>query len=550
MTPRGARPPLLRRLAATIAMVSIVGLAACQPAAPPAKPSAGAAAPESQPGPGAPAAPPAASTGPSQAAPARSTKDTLTLVNVTPQGSLDPHFAGSHVESLFVRNLYSALVKYQYNTTEIVPDLATSWEVSRDGTEYTFKLRPDVEWHKGYGKLTAQDVKDSFDRLMSPETRSPFAGDLAVVREIQVVDEHTVKFVLKEPYAPFLHVLTPWRTGPIVNVRAVREKGADFAWDPIGTGPYQFESRVPNRESVMVANERYFGGAPRIKKIVYRVVQDPNAQVVGLEGGDYDRIFIGPADRAVLERLKGRGFRETIIDRGSPNVLYMNTTAKPFDDVRVRQAIAHSIDRQQYIELAWGGLGQPIYSPLPPGYWAHTSDIPRYEHDPSKAKQLLAEAGYPNGLDVTMTNYDIGKFAGEVIIEQLRQGGIRVTHEVLDSPSWNARVNQGQGVNFTLHCCLRQPDPDLLLSALFTPRGGVMNVSKYNLESELVGPRRETDPRLREQMYQELQRKVMRDVPIVPLILQPERDTHVGNLKGLPSREALYGLDFTQVYFD
>ena len=166
----------------------------------------------------------------------KTTKDTLNVVGATHQATLDPHFAITTQDLIFTRNIYNALVKFKPNSIEFEPDLATSWTVSRDGLEYTFKLRRDVEWHKGYGKLTAADVKGSFDRLLDPATKSPFAGSMRMLKEAVVVDDATVKLVLKEPYAGFLYLLTPYRAGPIVNARAVTEKGAGYAWDPSGPG--------------------------------------------------------------------------------------------------------------------------------------------------------------------------------------------------------------------------------------------------------------------------------------------------------------------------
>ena len=277
-----------RRLFAMLTALCLVGIA-CQPGAPatqpPASGPAATAAPaaakpaESKPAEAAkPAAvvptaaiPPATGVAVSAAKPAtqKSSKDTLTIGYCCVQSTLDPHFAATTADALYMRNIYNALVKYKPNTVEIVPDLATSWQMSPDGLQYTFKLRTDVEWHKGYGKFTANDVKASFERLLSPETKSPFAGSMSMLQEVQVVDDATVKMVLKVPYAGFLHLLTPYRAGPIINAKAVKDFGAEFAWNPIGTGPYVFESRVPNREAVIVANEKYFDGPPPIKKITF-----------------------------------------------------------------------------------------------------------------------------------------------------------------------------------------------------------------------------------------------------------------------------------------
>ena len=350
------------------------------------------------------------------------------------QATLDPHFAITTQDLIFNRNIYNALVKFKPNSIEFEPDLATSWTVSKDGLEYTFKLRRDVEWHKGYGKFTAADVKGSFDRLLDPNTKSPFAGSMRMLKEAVVVDDYTVKLVLKEPYAGFLYLLTPYRAGPIVNARAVAEKGQGYAWDPIGTGPYVFESRVPNRESVIRANEKYWGGAPAIKKVTFRTVTDVNAQVIGLENGEYDLIYSQIREQAVGDRLKRAGFKETLVHRNLPQVLMMNVTVKPFDNVKVRQAIAHAIDRKQLIELGYNGIGEPWFSPDPQGLPVRDGQRAALRARHPKAKQLLAEAGYPNGVEITMVNYDEKKLGGEVIAEQLKPAGIRSS-----SSSWTSR---------------------------------------------------------------------------------------------------------------
>jgi len=393
-------------------------------------------------------------------------------------------------------------------------------------------------------------VKASFERLLDPATKSPFAGSMRMLKEVRLVDDSTVTLVLREPYAGFLYLLTPYRAGPIVNARAAKEKGAAFAWDPIGTGPYVFESRIPNREAVMRANEKYFRGAPAIKKVVFKTVTDPNAQVLGLENGEYDLVYTQIRERAVVDRLKRSGFKEALVHRNLPQVLMMNVTVEPFKHLKVRQAIAHAVDRKQLIDLAYSGVGEPWYSPIPKGYPYATENVPRYEHDLAKAKQLLAEAGYPSGLEVTMVNYDENKLGGEVLAEQLKPAGITVKLEVLDQPTWLGRMFRNQGIHFAIHCCVRQPDPDIWLSDAFTPTGGALTVTKYDLEADLVPARRELDPKKREAMYHEIQRKLMRDVPMVPLMMRPESMVHSPKLQGMPTLEPIWGLDVTRLTFN
>jgi peptide/nickel transport system substrate-binding protein len=542
LSPRFAGIVVLAMLVAACAGGGGGGGASAPTQAPP-KPTAAAAAPAAAQPTTAPAA------GAPKPAP-KSSKDTLTIVFQPNQGSLDPHFAATNQEMLIIRNVYNALLKYKPDSTELTGDLATSWESTPDGLTYTFKLRQDVDWQKGFGHFTASDVKGSFDRVRAPETKSPFAGSISMLKEVQVIDDYTVKFILSEPYAAFPHLLTNYRAGPIVNVKAVQQFGKDYDWNPIGTGPYQFESGTPKQEAIIVANEKYFGGAPPIKKIITRTVPDINAEVVGLENGQYDMLGQAPDDPAVQKRLTDKGLVRAKYSRNLPEVLLMNVTVKPFDDLKVRQAIAYAIDRQQIIDLALNDVAKPWYSPVPEGFFGATTDVPKYERDINKAKQLLAEAGYPNGLDVTLNVYDTQKGVSDVLLEQLKQIGIRATEEVLDQPTFIGRVVQNQGINFAAHCCVRQPDADIILSDMFSPKlRGAIYISHADLENELAAARKELDPTRRQQLYVDLQKKIMDDVLMIPLAMVSDRSMTVPSLKGMPTLEAIWGLDLTRLYF-
>jgi peptide/nickel transport system substrate-binding protein len=527
-----------------------VFLAACSGA-----PAASGGATQAPPKPA--AAAPAATAASGQPAPAagtpaaqKSSKDTLTVALQANQGTLDPHFAATNQEMLVIRNVYDGLLKYKPDSSELTGDLATSWDMSPDGLTYTFKLRQDVEWQKGFGHFTASDVKGSFDRLRAPETKSPFAGSVGMLQEVQVVDDYTVKFILNTPYAAFLQLLTDYRAGPIVNPKAVQQFGKDYDWNPVGTGPYQFVSGVPKQEATITAFDKYFGPQPAIKTVITRTVPDINAQVIGLENGQYDMLLMAPNDEAVVKQLVDKGFTRNIFNRNVPEVLLMNVTVKPFDDLKVRQAIAYSMDRQQFVDLATNGLGKPWYSPVPEGFVGASTEVPHYEHDVAKAKQLLSDAGYPNGLDVTLNVYDTQKTQSDVLLEQLKQVGIRATEEVLDQPTFIGRVIQNQGINFALHCCQRQPDADIILSDMFSPKyRGAIYISHADLEADLAAARKELDVTKRAQMYLDLQKKIMDQVLMIPLAMVNDNTVSIASLKGLPASEQIWGLDLSRMYF-
>jgi peptide/nickel transport system substrate-binding protein len=537
---RVGRVGLLSRASVLLALVLVT---ACSGGgtAPPAPAATQQPAPAGTPGAAAPGAPAAAP---------KSTKDTMVIAVQGNLGTLDPHFAATDQDTIINRNVYDALLKYKPDSSELTGDLATSWEQSPDGLTYTFHLRQDVEWQKGFGHFTANDVKASFDRLKAPETKSPFAGLVSMLKEVQVVDDYTVKMVLSQPYAPFLHLLTPYRAGPIVNVKAIQQFGQDAAWNPVGTGPYEFESGIPNQEATIKAYDKYYGPKPAIARVTVRTVPDLNAQVVGLESHTYDLLEGQPTDPVIVKRLQDEGFTRTVFSRNQPEVLLMDVTFKPFDDVRVRQAIAHAVDREQLIGLAAPDLGKPWYSPVPEGYFAATGDVPRYEHDVAKAKALLAEAGYPNGVDVTMNVYDTQQTAADVLSEQLKQAGIRVTQEKLDQPTFIGRVVQDQGIHFAPHCCVRQPDPDFILSDMFSPKfRGAIYISHADLEAQLAAARSELDVAKRQQLYVDLQKQIMAEALMVPLYMVSSVAGHAPTLQGMPKQESTWGLDLTRLSF-
>ena len=198
----------------------------------------------------------------------------------------------------------------------------------------------------------------------------------------------------------------------------------------------------------------------------------------------------------------------------------MNITVKPFDDLQGAPGDGVRRRPPAVIDLAYAGLGEAVVFTRAGGFVGATTDVPHLDQDVAKAKQLLADAGYPNGLDVTLNVYDTQKTASDVLLEQLKQVGIRATEEVLDQPTFIGRVIQNQGINFALHCCQRQPDADIILSDMFSPKyRGAIYISHADLESELAAARSELDPAKRQQLYVDLQKKIINDVDMVPIAM-------------------------------
>jgi len=403
---------------------------------------------------------------------------------------------------------------------EIVPDLAEDWEVSEDGLTYTFNLRQGVKWHKGWGDFTAEDVKYSFERIMDPETKSRHQSQLGALDSVEVVDPQTVKFHLKYPYAPFIHSLAAQRAaqGFIVNQGAVEKYGEDYALHPIGTGPFQLETWEPKTKIVLKANPDYFLGAPGLSRVtILPIVEDTVAQMA-LEKGEVDAGFILDAETVEAFRAK-EGF--DIHEAGSmtTSMVTFNTQKAPFDQLKVRQAVAHAINKQDLVDFVWGGMARVSDSPVLPECFGYTEDVAKYEYDPGKAEQLLAEAGYGDGFAV---DFVISPWFGKsatAISEMLRQVGIDATVVQLDGGAWSAAVKSGDPV-MSYMATTRPPDPDTVLytmfhSSNFPPGYNLMQYDK--VDAQLDEARVSVDNERRAVLYEEVQQQIMDDVPVVPV---------------------------------
>ncbi|MGH2366170.1 MAG: ABC transporter substrate-binding protein, partial [Chloroflexota bacterium] len=467
------------------------------------------------------------------------------------QGTLDPFAVATEQEMLVTRNVYESLMRYKPNTSQLEGDLATSWSVSPDGLEYTFHLRPGVKWQKGYGAFTAADVKASYDYLLDPANKQPFRTVVNMIKSVSVVDPMTVMFTLNAPYVPFLQLMTDYRVGPIVNVKAIRAEGANWIWQPVGTGPYMLQSANPRVDATIVANPDYWGPPPAIKKIYMKTITDDNAAVAAMENKQFD-LWDGRAnDSTVVKHMASEGFVQTAVNRHVPLVLLMNLTVKPFDNLKVRQAIAYSVNRQQIIDLGLQGDAIPWYNPVPKGYIDVDPNVPHFDTDVNKAKALLSQAGYPNGVAVTLNVYQGPvQQPSNVLQEQLKQSGIKVTQQLLDQPTFIKDVFTNKNIDFALHCCQRQPDPDLILSDMFSAKNrGAIYISHIDLEPQLAQARQELDAQKRQQDYYKLETQIINDADMIPIAMTPSFLTSQPDLKGMPSSESIWGLDWTQYSF-
>ena len=433
-------------------------------------------------------------------------------------------------------NVYNGLVKYDQASNKIVPDLATEWSVSPDGTAYTFKLRPGVTWHKDNGPFTADDVKFSFERVLDPAAASAYRGQLVGLKSIETPDPMTVRFQLETPNAGFIHKVTAFNQGWIVSRKAVTAAGERYSLNPIGTGPFVFDRWTPGSEVRLSANPAYFGGKPKVADLIFRVVRDETAAAIALERRELD-IFFALQQAEIIERLR-KVPDVTVLDRPASNSvnLVLNTTVKPLDDVRVRRAMAHAINTKALIDGFFRGTKYPGTSVLTPAFQEYTDDVPRYPYDPDKAKALLKEAGVSSmKFEITtvgLSPYD--KFPLP-IADDLSEVGIQATVRVLERAAYQQARSSGN-VQSCITAVVGPPDPGTPLTTLYSSRSFPpgLNTARYDKVDDLLAKTSAAqDEEARKAAFKAVLQKTMTDVPVIPLYADRLFMAHTKAVTGL-----------------
>ncbi len=360
-------------------------------------------------------------------------------------GTLDPHIVNVGYLHM-LQGMFNSLVRYPLgdmgNVDGIEPDLAEKWEVASENRIWTFHLRKGVKFHKGYGELTAEDVKFSFER----QKDLPWGGEYKHVEKIETPDKYTVKFTLKHSDPFFLQKLINYHGGHIVSKKAVEELGKKFATYPVGTGPFQADSYSSGDKYVLVRHEAYWKGKPIIEKIIYRFMRPLASRTIAIENGEID-MCPGPFQMDWTERLKKAGITIDGLRIGQQEYLCFNMTRPPLDNKKVRLALVHALCLEGLDEL-WGVNHDSYRSFIPPYLVGHLPDdqIPEkycYPCDTGKAKQLLKEAGYPDGFDmgaVVASPRADEVPAVEVFQDQLKEIGVTFNINVVDHSAMHKRI--------------------------------------------------------------------------------------------------------------
>jgi len=435
-------------------------------------------------------------------------------------------------------NIQECLVKVDRHG-RLVPWLAERWHTT-DNRNYTFFLKRGVRFHNGR-ELKAADVKFVFERATNPETKHPHPADYASIRDIIVKDDHTVTFALKETNANFLQYLA--RQGSVIYPR---EAVDTLKSAPVGTGPFRFGEWVRGDRIVLLRNPDYHvKGLPKLDRVTFRFIPDPNAALAALKAGDIDVSGFGLGPEHVGELRKDPRFTVIVGETTNDVILALNNERRPFSDVRVRRAITHAIDKRAVVSGAMFGLGRVLGSnvdPLNP-YFVDVSNL--VPHDPARARKLLAEAGYPNGFETTLRvapQYYYTVRTGEVIADQLQKVGIRVRIEQIEWGQWLARVYRQADYDMTIIGHAESWDIKNYANPKYYFRYNSPRFQELFQKSEVT-----LDDRARRELYVQMQKLLAEEAPVVWLYVHPRLVAAKKGVEGIWKDLPIPSMDLSEV---
>ncbi len=359
---------------------------------------------------------------------------------------LDPTSAAAGaIDQVTYANIFEGLTRFASDGS-IVPGLAESWEISGDGLVYTFRLREGVKFHDGT-TMDAEDVKFSLDRARGEDSQNAQKALFSAIAEVNVIDPLTVEIRLSQPNGNLLFNLA-WGDAVIVAPESI----ADIKTNPVGTGPFRFSNWVQGDRIEIVKNPDYWGTPAKLDRATFKFISDPTAAFAAVMAEDVD-VFTGfPAPENLGQFEADARFQVLVGSTEGETILSTNNKMPPLDDVRVRKAIAHAIDRQAIIDGAMFGYGTPIGTHFAPHNPAYVDLTSLSQYDPELSRKLLAEAGYPDGFTTTLKlpPPSYARRGGEIIAAQLAAVGIKVEISNLEWAQWLEQVFRGKDYGLTI----------------------------------------------------------------------------------------------------
>ncbi|MBE3584118.1 MAG: hypothetical protein IMX01_08400 [Limnochordaceae bacterium] len=475
--------------------------------------------------------------------------------------TLDPQKSSGTLTFQVVKSFYDTLVEVDEHG-HLQPRLAVGWNLSADGTTWTFSLRPNVFFHNGQ-PFTAEDVKATFERIKNPATGSPKAGDFAAIERIEVLDPYTVRFILKEPSAPFIATLAQgWAA---ILPHELIAKGYDFGAHPVGTGPFVFDRWVRDSFIQMNRNPRFWQpGLPYLDSVEIRFVSESAVKVSGLLSGAFDAVdMVDPLQLPLLQRSP-----LVQVDRQPGSmvlVMALNHRSPGLNDVRVRQALAYALDREAILKSAYGPFTTITNTFMDPDsrYYPDSLGNP-YPYNPARARELLAAAGYGNGtakvgdrtvqlkplvLDMVLpSNYPPHVKAGQLIQAQLAEVGVQVRIQLVDWSTWLSQVYVGRHYDLTVIGHTGKLDPDGRLAGFGDPAKNYLNYSNPQVVEWIDQARTARNLEDRVALYQKVLTQMSRDEAMVFLGVTDNLLIHRKTLHGWKQMYAIDTYDFSQAW--
>ena len=458
-------------------------------------------------------------------------KDTIVVAQRSDAKTLDPHTTNDQPSSRVAVQIYSQLVETDKNM-EIVPGLAESWE-QLDPKTTLFRLRQGVKFHNGE-ELKASDVKFTLDRMMASPTVAHIVGAL---ESVEVVDEYSVAIKTKEPFGPLLYHLSH-TAASILNEKTVTEAGDNYGQNPVGTGPFEFVRWSIGDSVTLKAFDDYYGGKQEIPNVVFRNIAEGTNRAIALETGEVDISYdIEPIDKATIsskDSLK-------LIEGESLSITYFgfNINKAPYDNVKVRQAIAYAMNTADIIDAVVMGGGLPANSPISNRVFGHTPEAKQYEQDYDKARQLMKEAGYENGFKTTLWVSDnpVRIQIAQVIQAQLREIGIDMAIDVVEWGAFLDGTSRGDHETFMMGWVTVTGDADYGLYSLFNSatQGSAGNRSFYQnpaIDQMLEAARVSSDMDKRRKLYGDIQVTLQQELPTISIFNEFQNAGMQSNVSG------------------
>jgi len=413
-------------------------------------------------------------------------------------------------------NINDYLGRLDYTSTGIVsnPELALEWW-QETPTTWILKLREGVQFQRGYGEMTAEDV--AFGPNTVIQENMNYAWMISVVDHWEPIDKYTVRACLKEPFTPFLMTSVNGFGGSVVSKKAYQELGRDaISRSPVGVGPFELEEWVPGDHITLKKNQAYWDeGYPLVDRVIFRFIPDPTVREELLRAGDVDII-----DHPDFKDVKNLEADPNIVVQSIPGwnwdyITFANMDG-PFGDKRVRQAVSYALDREEIADAVYYGQATPGEKALPPGFLYEDPSISKYSPTPNieRAKELLAEAGYPNGFEATAITSDKANLRREleIVAFQLAKVGIKLEIQFLDNASFATRSHQTGGADDILleDITIVSGDPDSAIRWFWHTDGSLSHgYSNVIIDRLIDAGGAETDPAIRSDIYKALQRKML-----------------------------------------